>query len=365
MRRITVVALAATLALNVLPASAEHPTDEGYGEYPMLHRSWSGADWLRLQWNIPTIEGYDRVRVTITNNPSCSTTPPFSATYEGPADTVTFTGTTPDGVYDFRASTLDAEGGNLGRTVEEQALTARLTSVTVDPIVGPVVAGSTVAVTGRITRWDCVQQEHQALPRILWLERREIGSLEWTRVDSARARGHYDTITETPDYMGRVWFEQRPAVNMEYRLVYDGLRDEQPAASGSTAVVVGPDSQPGTMSAAAVAYKVLPANGPRRGTKVRPRVAAALGSTEIRRGDGTFLRGRVWPRHPGRYVHLQRRTDDGWKTVTRRRLNDESRYAFWLRPKSIGVTTLRVRRPADEDNAGGASNRRQLRVVRR
>lgn len=357
-RRVIVAVAALTLLAGAVPVAA---TD--FSEYPILDRHWSGDGWIRLRWNVPTIEGYDRVRVTLTNNPECATTPAFTATYEGTADSVTFTGVSADAAYNFRAEALDAEGHPLGRAAESPALMASRPVVTVNPIAAPVIAGQPVTVTGRIARWRCTENTFQPLQRTLWLEKRTIGTQTWTRVDSARSRGWWDTINETQDYLGRVWFEQQPVVNTEYRLVYDGVVDEQPAASDSTGVVIDGNSQPSTISETAIAYKWLPSDSTRRETAVRPHVTARLDDARIPRGAVTRLRGRVRPKHGGKLVYLQRRTPNGWETLAARRLNSESRYSFRLEFGSTGKQRLRVVRPADRNNARGQSLARVLEVT--
>lgn len=363
-RRVVVAVVALTLLVNVgaTPATG-YETD--YSEYPMLERRWSGDDWIRLHWNVPTIEGYDRVRVTLTNKATCETAPAYRATYEGTADSVTFTGVAADGAYDYWAETLDADGNSLGRNAGSSVLMASRPVVKVDPIAGPVVAGQPVTVTGRITRWRCLENRFEPMSRVLWLEQRAVGAQTWSRVDSAKSRGWWDTVNETEDVLGRVWFEQQPVVNTEYRLVYDGLRDEQPAASDSTSVAIDGNSQPTTMNVSATAYQTLPSSSARRGTSVRPRVSAILDDARVMRGSVTRIRGRVRPSHDGRYVYLQRRTPEGWKTFAARRLNSESRYTFRLEFGSAGERRLRVVRPADRNNAQGRSPVRALEVTRR
>ena len=274
---------------------------------------------------------------------------------------MTFTGVVPDGMYRIDGEVLDANGQVLEEFVDVTH-TPPTMKVTIDPIPGPLVAGSPVTVTGRVLEWDCMFEEFS--PRMRWLElhARTAGG-GWKVVDTAQGRGWMDSETETEDVLGRVWFEQRPSADTEYRLFYEGQYGRQPTYSETTAVAVDATGEP-TLQPTSLAYVNLPGRSTGRMARVRPRVTATISSPSLRLGRGVTITGSVRPRHAGKTIVLQRHDGQRWVDIRSKRLDDESRYRMRWEPRGRGVKTLRVFRPADWNHAAGRSARVRLTVGR-
>lgn len=101
--------------------------------------------------------------------------------------------------------------------------------------------------------------------------------------------------------------------------------------------------------------------------RVRPRVTRRVSDATPSRGERVRFRGRIWPEHDGKPVHIQRRGSDGkFRTVKRTAARDVagkpySRYRTRVRVRSTGVYRVKVR-PRDGDHINGFSRKRTLRV---
>ena len=320
----------------------------------------AGANWIRIGWPVPPFEGYDHVRVDVTPHWQCPGTQPYTSTYTGTSNSITFRGTGPNGMYRYDATAFDADGNVLGEWVDVVG-TPATAKVSIDPIPGPVVAGTPVTVTGKLVVWDCMSEEFEPRARELILQKRAVGG-DWVAVDAADSRGHYDTVTETEDVLGRVWFKQFPTASAEYRLFYAGLYGSQPAYSDPVAVAVDGSGEL-SVQPTSLAYKTLPSRSYTRVARISPRVTGTLSSSAIRRGRAVTVAGSVWPRHAGQLVLLQRRFDGRWLDVRTVRLDSYSRYRMQWEPLRAGAYVLRVAKRADYNHATGLSPWMRLTVL--
>ena len=299
--------------------------------------------------------------MTISPDPDCPGTKPYTGTYEGRATSVTFTGLAPDGRYRIHVAVLDAEG-NVLADLWDAMETPPTMKVTIDPIAGTLVAGSPVTVTGKVSEWVCLAGGF--VPRMRWVELhgRSPGG-DWKVLGREQGRGWWDTETETRDVIGRVWFEQHPNADTEYRLFYEGQHGRESTYSETTSVAVDATGQL-TTQPTSLAYLNLPGRSATQKAQVRPRVTATSSSPRVRLGRRVTITGSVRPRHPGERVVLQRHNGEKWVDIRGKRLDADSRYRVRWEPPTRGMKKLRVFRPTDWNHAAGRSPTLRLDVQR-
>ena len=114
----------------------------------------------------------------------------------------------------------------------------------------------------------------------------------------------------------------------------------------------------------ATAKSKAPAESPVLSVLVATRVGFVVGDLTPKVGQTVTFKGRVYPPHDGQTVLLQRRNDDGWKTVTTIPLVDAGdTYSYYSRNRKVVRNgTFRVIKPKDADHARGRSPKRTLTV---
>jgi hypothetical protein len=177
----------------------------------------------------------------------------------------------------------------------------------------PVVFGSPVAITGKLTGSDS-------------------GGETVTLREDPFPFGHFGSPTSTTTAAdGTYKFTVNPGLNTKYQ---------------------------------AQAKSKSPATSPELTVLVRTRVAFFVSDRTPKVGQLVTFRGRVYPPHDGQKVWLQRRNSTGWHTVARIPLVDAGD-AFSNYSQKRKVTrdgTFRVIKPADTDHARGRSPKRSLTV---
>jgi hypothetical protein len=177
----------------------------------------------------------------------------------------------------------------------------------------PVVFGSSVAITGKLTG-------------------SESGGEDVVLRDDPFPFGNFTNPTSTttkPD--GTYAFTVKPTVNTKYQ---------------------------------AEAKSKAPATSPELTVLVATRVGFVVSDKTPKIGQTVAFRGRVYPPHDGQSVRLQRKSEDGWKTVATIPLVDAGDvYSFYVRKRKVTRNgTFRVVKPADADHARGQSRTRTLTV---
>lgn len=104
------------------------------------------------------------------------------------------------------------------------------------------------------------------------------------------------------------------------------------------------------------------ARSPELDIAVAPRITARVRKSILSVGSRAVMSGSVWPEHPGHSVTLQRKTSSGWRALATDRLSELSTFRFAWKPLKEGVTSYRVVKARDADNARGRSPVRTLTV---
>ncbi len=148
---------------------------------------------------------------------------------------------------------------------------------------------------------------------------------------SAQRVDELDFVTLAPvftDTAGRALVQPSPAVNTTYRIEYGG-----------------------DVQYAPVSAEVL--------LRVRPRIVTSFPKS-IWAGRTAWLKGHVYPAHPGGQVTIERKAGGVWsdfKTVT---LGDDSTFSASFTPTSPGFKYFRVRMAVDAEHALAITTSRRI-----
>ena len=91
-------------------------------------------------------------------------------------------------------------------------------------------------------------------------------------------------------------------------------------------------------------------------------VTAAFTDGDVLLRERTVLKGKVRPVRDAK-VLVQHRTDDGWETVARRKLDSEGRYTYGFKPQEPGEHWYRAKMPKVGAVRAGTSAKQPLAVA--
>lgn len=92
-------------------------------------------------------------------------------------------------------------------------------------------------------------------------------------------------------------------------------------------------------------------------------VTATMNPDTVLRNEKAVLSGTVNPVRTDTRVIIQRQTENGWRKIAKRTMNDDGYYRFALKPSSAGTYTFRARMPQVGSVGAGHSPGQDLTVA--